>query len=61
MCNFFDITINQDVNSSFRLGGVAVEKIKETKKKIMSAVEKARLFKEQRMYGGKIPRMTSKL
>nr|XP_022335929.1 uncharacterized protein LOC111132418 [Crassostrea virginica] len=42
-----------------RLGGVAVEKIKETKKKIMSAVEKARLFKEQRMYGGKIPRMTN--
>lgn len=44
----------------YRLGGVCVEKIKETKKKVLSSIEKAKLFKQQRLYGGKIPRMTSK-
>lgn len=42
------------------MGGVCVEKIKETKKKVLSSIEKAKLFKQQRLYGGKIPRMTSK-
>ncbi|XP_052717472.1 uncharacterized protein LOC128189763 [Crassostrea angulata] len=63
--SFADTEEDFDVGDDFipldnRLGGVCVEKIKETKKKVLSSIEKAKLFKQQRLYGGKIPRMTSK-
>uniref|UniRef100_K1S0Y7 Protein rogdi n=1 Tax=Magallana gigas TaxID=29159 RepID=K1S0Y7_MAGGI len=62
--SFADTEEDFDVGDDFipldnRLGGVCVEKIKETKKKVLSSIEKAKLFKQQRLYGGKIPRMTN--
>ncbi|XP_056001304.1 uncharacterized protein LOC125664807 [Ostrea edulis] len=62
--SFADTEEDQDVNDDFipleeRLGGVSVEKVKETKKKVLTSVEQALQFKQQKLYGGKIPRMTS--
>ncbi|XP_061163105.1 nucleoplasmin-like protein ANO39 [Saccostrea echinata] len=62
--SFADTEEDFEINDDFipleeRLGGVTVEKVKENEKKIMSSVEQARQFKQQRLYGGKIPRMTN--